>query len=291
MDVVDLVTELGGVARPRELPVDRVDLEAAVSCGRLERDARGLYVLPQVAESVRAAHRVGGHLCLLSAALHRGWKVKRQPDRPQVAVSRGRKLAPQRRAGLDLLRVELDATQVEGIITSAEVTLEHCLRRLPFDEALAVADSALREGFGEDGMRRLAERVRGPGARQVRQVCGVASGLAANPFESVLRAICLEVPGLAVVPQVDLGGARPDLVDQRLRLVLEADSFEWHGGREALVRDARRYNRLVVEGWIVLRFSYEDVMFHPERVRRTLVRAVALAELLKEQAARPRAAA
>lgn len=291
MDVVDLVTELGGVARPRELPVDRVELEAAVSCGRLERDARGLYVLPQVGESVRAAHRVGGQLCLLSAALHRGWKVKRQPDRPQIAVSRGRKLTPRRRAGLDLLRVELDATQVEGVVTSAEVTLEHCLRRLPFDEAMAVADSALREGFGEEGLRGLADRVRGPGARQVRRVCAAASGLAANPFESVLRAICLDVPGLVVVPQVDLGGARPDLVDQRLRLVLEADSFEWHGGREALVRDSRRYNRLVVEGWIVLRFSYEDVMFHPERVRSTLVRAVALAELLKEQAGRPRAAA
>jgi hypothetical protein len=37
-----------------------------------------------------------------------------------------------------------------------------------------------------------------------------------------------------------------------------------------------------VAGWIVLRFSYEDVMFHPEQVREILVAAVGLAELLSE---------
>ena len=73
-----------------------------------------------------------------------------------------------------------------------------------------------------------------------------ASPLAANPFESVLRSICDDVPGLRVRPQVEIHDphflGRPDLVDDELRLVLEADSFEWHGGRAALARDASRYN-------------------------------------------------
>jgi very-short-patch-repair endonuclease len=55
--------------------------------------------------------------------------------------------------------------------------------------------------------------------------------------------------------------ARPDLVDEDLRLVLEADSFEWHGDRVALRDDARRYDLMVVNGWRVLRFAWEDVMF------------------------------
>lgn len=59
-------------------------------------------------------------------------------------------------------------------------------------------------------------------------------------------------------------------------MVLEADSFEWHGRRDQLRRDARRYDQLVVDGWLVLRFSWEDVMFDPEFVRDVLVRAVAL---------------
>ena len=38
----------------------------------------------------------------------------------------------------------------------------------------------------------------------------------------------------------------------------------------------------LVAGWLVLRFSYEDVMFRPDEVCEVLVAAVALAELLTE---------
>ena len=76
--------------------------------------------------------------------------------------------------------------------------------------------------------------------------------------------------------------ARPDFVDVSLRIVLEADSFEWHGGRAQLSADARRYDLLVVNGWLVLRFSYEHVMGQPEFVHRVLVAAVDLARMLNE---------
>ena len=69
--------------------------------------------------------------------------------------------------------------------------------------------------------------------------------------------------------------ARPDLVDEDLRLVLEADSFEWHGDRVALRDDARRYDLMVVNGWRVLRFAWEDVMFDQAWVREVLTAAVA----------------
>lgn len=69
---------------------------------------------------------------------------------------------------------------------------------------------------------------------------------------------------------------RCDLADADLGVVLEADSFEWHGDRAALRRDTRRYNAMVINGWLVLRFSWEDVMFHPEWVRAVIVSAVAL---------------
>ena len=93
--------------------------------------------------------------------------------------------------------------------------------------------------------------------------------------------IALTVPGLRVEPQRLITSVnpwvRPDLVDEDLRIVIEADSFAWHGDRAALRRDARRYDQLVVDGWIVLRFSWEDVMFDPEWVRSVMVAAVELA--------------
>ena len=114
----------------------------------------------------------------------------------------------------------------------------------------------------------------------MRRVAAEADGDAANPFESVLRAVARDVPGLHVQPQrlvvTERSNVRPDLVDVELGVILEADSFEWHGDRRALRRDARRYNLLVVDGWIVLRFAWEDVMFDQEYVRDVLVAVVSL---------------
>ena len=57
------------------------------------------------------------------------------------------------------------------------------------------------------------------------------------------------------------GQFRVDLADEQRRIVIEADSFSWHGDRAALDRDCRRYDELVRAGWTVLRFSWEQVMF------------------------------
>jgi len=120
--------------------------------------------------------------------------------------------------------------------------------------------------------------MRGRGTPGARQVAATADERAANPFESVLRAIAREVPGLEVRPQASLwhGGiflGRPDLVDREHRIVLEADSFSWHGDRAALAHDCRRYDEMVFAGWLVLRFAYEQVMGEPAWVRRILVAA------------------
>ena len=82
-----------------------------------------------------------------------------------------------------------------------------------------------------------------------------------------------------MAPQVWVNDTdRSDLVDVSLRIIVEAESFRWHGGSDELQRDARRYNRMIVDGWIVLRFSYDDVMKDPDHVRQVLISAVALAQ-------------
>ena len=69
-------------------------------------------------------------------------------------------------------------------------------------EALAVADSARRhDDLGDTDVVRLLRRDLPP---RVRRVLEHATPLAANPFESVLRAILVEA-GIAVVPK---GSAR-----------------------------------------------------------------------------------
>jgi hypothetical protein len=211
--------------------------------------------------------------------------VKAVPAHPQIAVAKGRKLSAGQMRGVEIHRLALRGDDVDGITTSADRTLVDCLRLLPPDRALAVADSALRGGMTKAHARAVARDVRGPNAVRVRRLVERASADAANPFESVLRFIADSVRGLGVRPQVSLRRllasgrstllGRPDLVDERLRIVIEADSFEWHGRRPALVKDARRYNGFSADGWLVLRFAWEDVMFDEAYVRSVLEAAVA----------------
>ena len=281
MHVVEVLAQLGGVASRRALveATSRAQVDRALATGDIVADARGRYALPAADEALRAANRLHAVASHLSAALLWGWEVKGPPARPHVTVGRRRRLEPRQRRGVVLHWADLSPDEVSGLLTSKRRTLTDCLRSLPFDEGLTVADSALRhEDETDSGLLALARTVRGPGARAVRRVAALASGLAANPFESGLRAIAEQVPGLNVRPQVPIGDpvllGTPDLVDADLGIVLEADSFAWHGDRRALRRDTRRYDSFVVAGWLVLRFSYEDVMGDPEWVAEILTAAV-----------------
>jgi very-short-patch-repair endonuclease len=288
---------MGGIASRGALirATSRAEVDRALRDGRIRPVGHGRYAAPGVDDGIALAHGMNGVLSLSSAALFHGWEVKAVPVLPHVLVPRKRKVPAHWRSRVELHRGDLCPDDVSaGIATSRELTLEQCLRSLPDDEALAVADSALRRGE-QATLRRVVASVRGSGSAKVRRIGASARGEAANPFESVLRAICLGVPGLAVEPQVVISSptcwARPDLVDRRLGLVLEADSFEWHGHRAALAKDARRYNLLVADGWRVLRFAWEDVMFAPDQVRAVLVRVVGLVDPRTEVPARWRTAA
>ena len=297
MTVAEWLRELGGIATRGTLLrlVPRSELESALASGEVTRIARGRYALPDNDGASQAAAALSGVLCLTSAALRHGWAVKSVPSRPHVSVAKSRKIAPERSRGVNLHRANLAPGQREGGVTDVVTTLRDCLRSLPFDEALTIADSALREGVGQTLLRATVDGAAGPGAPQMRRVAELANPLAANAFESVLRAISCDVPGLTLRPQVLISEGRswvrPDLVDERLRIVAEADSFEWHGKRSALARDARRYNLLVIDGWLVLRFAWEDVMHDQEYVQHVLLGVTALAERLTKVPARRRRAA
>ncbi|WP_148046761.1 hypothetical protein [Nocardioides pocheonensis] len=296
MHPVDALHRLGGVATYGALAAltGRRGLEAGMQAGDVVKDARGRYALPAADQAKRAAHALSGVVSHLSAALHWGWEVKTIPTRPHVTIPRNRNLRAAAREVAHPHWARLDAHEVIDGVTTRDRTLVDCLRTLPFDEALAVADSAMRHGDATAAhLGLLAAGLAGPGAERGRKVARCADGAAANPFESVLRAISLDVPGLAFRPQLRITApgffARPDLVDPDLRAVAEADSNTWHNGSRAqLRRDCRRYTGLVVRGWWVTRFAWEDVMFEPDYVGRELGLLVTRARERAQPASRRR---
>jgi very-short-patch-repair endonuclease len=287
---VDALNRLGGVASYRALRglCTRASIDRCVESGDVLRTGRGRYALAVVGDAVRIAHATSGVVSHLSAALHLGWEVKTPPDRVHVTVPRGRRTTTLLRTRCVPHRAPLTRRDVDGLVTTPERTLVDCLRTLPEDEGLCVADSALRHRtITYQQLELLVADIRGPGADRARRVARLADRRAANPFESVLRHLCLQVPGLDVVPQLDIVGpdfvVSPDLVDAGLGVAIEADSQRWHNSSRAqLRRDCRRYTALVVRGWLVVRFAWEDVMFEPDYVLEELAGLVATARRLPQ---------
>jgi very-short-patch-repair endonuclease len=279
VDVVSAVERMGGMATRAGLirATSRADVDRALRHRDVVRVGQGRYALPVVDAAASLAFRVNGHLSLTSAALHHGWDVKSVPAKPHVIFPRNRNVPKAWRAEVMLHRGDLGPDDVSGMATNRELTLLQCLRMLPDDEALTIADSALRHGEAAT-LRRVLAQVEGAGSAKVRRIGLQADARAANPFESVTRAICLQVPGLEVTPQLVLSTdhywACPDLVDRHRKLVVECESYEWHGNRKGFLKDIRRYTLLSADGWTVLRFTWDDVMFRADWVREVLVRAV-----------------
>jgi very-short-patch-repair endonuclease len=240
------------------------ELRRALAKGEIVRVGRGRYALPDQNAAREAAAAVGGVLSHLSAAVELGLAVLHRPDAVHVTVPRAahRTAVP----GVVLHRADLASEDRTRRSTTWLRTVLDCAATLPFAEALAVADSALREGLvrREDLLDAAQER-RGPGAPRARRVAGAADGDAANPFESTLRAGLLDAGITGFIPQQPVllvTGARAhvDLGDPRRRIALEADGFQYHGTRRALRDDCRRYDEIVRAGWIVLRFAWEHVV-------------------------------
>lgn len=278
MDAVPALERLGGVARTADLRrlTSRAKLRRAARRGDVVRVARGRYALPTAQDGLQAAARLTAVLSHRSAAAYWGWELKTPPPVPELTVPRNRNVPFDKRLGVQVVWAALRPDEVvDGIVTSRERTVIDCIRTLPFDEALAVADSALRHRvITRAQLIWLAGKVRGKGAAQARRVARLASEKAANPFESALRAITYRVVAIVMEPQVwlELDGMRlrPDLLDRRRRLILEAESFEWHGKRLSLTRDCVRYNAFTLAGYVVLRFSWEQVMLEPAYVEACL---------------------
>jgi very-short-patch-repair endonuclease len=285
---------MGGVADAGRIIAvsSRRRLRTALRRGEIVRDVRGNYALPTAQAAFRAANRLNGVVSHASAAAHYGWEMKNPPARQTVTVPRNRKVSAERRQGVDVKwrNVPFEHVTWEGV-TSKAWTVMDCAKTMPFDEALAIADSAMRHGdVTRAQLLLVAQQVPSTGRAACLRVALAADGRAANPFESVLRAIALDVPGLDVEPQVVISEngfvGRPDLVDRRRRVALEADSFEFHGRRKALKRDCERYNALVLCGWVVLRFTWEHVMLNPEYVAACL-RLIATGRGPQQRAALP----
>jgi hypothetical protein len=223
VDPLEALEELGGVATTRQLVTlsSARRLRAAIQAGVVVRVGRGRFRTQDADRALKRAAELRGMASHLSAAQIHGWEMPYAPSIPWVTVPRSRQVPKERRAVV----VWADLSDESGFVTGKLRTVLDCGRRCEFVVALSIADSAIRCGdVDAETFVRAAGQIRGKGAAQVRRVAEHASGLAANAFESALRAIALQA-GLDARPQVAIttGGVEihPDVVDVARRVVPE----------------------------------------------------------------------
>lgn len=253
---------LRGRAWRRLLPDVFVSADAPID-HRLWCDAVALLLPPRAA--------VAG----LSAAYL--WGVNLLPPEAPVTVL----LPPERRMRqhprIAVIRSPLPADDVArfaGLPVTTPVRTAFDLGRHPprVDAVIAVDALLHRRVVKLDRLEAYARRHPGwPGAPLLREVLGLAEPLTESPMETRLRLVI-----------VDGGLPRPvaqyDIVDERGRFLARSDlaypealiAIEYEGDhhreRGAFQRDVARYNALRATGWLVLRFTAEDVLRNPYRV-------------------------
>ena len=75
--------------------------------------------------------------------------------------------------------------------------------------------------------------------------------------------------------------AEPDFAYPKFKIIIEVDGYDAHGSPRALQVDLARQNQLVLRGWTILRFTWNDVTRRPTYVAdqiRQVLRAVSVAK-------------
>lgn len=285
VDLISHVTIMGG-ACTRAAVVERCGRAAvddALRGGVLVRVARGRYALSTATAAVTAAATLGGVLSMRSAAQRHGWGQKLVPERPDVTFPRTHHLPPDARRLVVPHWSDIAPEDIVDGATGIRRTLIDCMRMLPLEESVPIVNSALRAGdVTLTELRAIARSMKGRGRARAMGVAAMATARPVNPYESTLYAIASTVPGLNVKPQLpirisDTTVRHPDLVDPDLGIVIEAESFAWHGETAALTRDCVRYNAFTTHGWLVVRFSWYQVMFETAYVLEVLADVVTVA--------------
>lgn len=170
-------------------------------------------------------------------------------------------------SGIPATRVERTLVDLAAVVSDNEVELavEAALRKgLTTVERVAAQLGSPRPGVAR--LRKVLDR-RGPG----------------RPTGSELEVLFLQVLRAAGVPdpvrqfEVRVGGERYflDISYPDRRLFIELDGRETHEGAAAFQRDRTKQNDLVVLGWTVLRFTWEDVTERPDAVVAIMFQMVA----------------
>ncbi len=163
---------------------------------------------------------------------------------------------------------------VRAVVDSASV--------LTGDELEATVDAVIRQRLATvDSLNRQIERIGTSGRKGLGTLARLLADrdVSARVPESAINRLVGQLLVDAGLPRpvyelvIRTGGrfvARADLAYPEARLAIECDSERWHRTRRAFVADPRRRNRMLVAGYRVLSFTWDDYATRPDEIVATV---------------------
>lgn len=216
---------------------------------------QGAYALPGAPAAVVRAYECRALLTCVSAAPFYGLWVLHQPDPLHLTETAA--------SGAVIHRVRPKARDAILPVVSLADALCHAALCLPELEALVMIESATSSGaVALDFLRRRLAGNRNGAARSVVDLVERGSD---SPLETVAR-VLFRRAGIHTETQADLAGI--GIVDFLLEgfLIIEIDGLAFHLEPRRYKKDRARDRRAIAEGYLLLRYHYEDVVHHPERM-------------------------
>ncbi|BCJ64428.1 DUF559 domain-containing protein [Polymorphospora rubra] len=226
----------------------------------------------------------GAAICGLSAAYL--WGVRLLDRQSPVSVVLPGTYRPRRQERVVVSYYRLPASDVTRFadlsVTTPARTAFDLGRLMPRVEAVVAVDALLaRRLVRLDTLAGyLAAHPPCPGIRQLRQVLAIAEPLSESPMETRLRLVLVDGGAPRPAAQFEVHDSqgrfvgRVDLAYPQWRIAIEYEG-DHHREQARFRRDVARLNDLRACGWLVLRFTADDVLRHPDRVIALVFRAIA----------------
>lgn len=260
MSVATYLVSRSGTATAADIAragFSRHRISAAVADGTIVRIRRGQYGLPQDSSAYRAARELRGLLTCLSAAP--GYGLWTLVPAESMHLSLGHRAAPPGAVAHGRCRHPRHPwLPVAGL---ADVLI-HALHCLPELEALVMVQCAV--GRGDISLAFLGSKVGGNRNGRARSVLDLVIPRADSLLE-VLANTTFHRAGLHIRRHVEIPGVgEVDFLIEGI-LVVETDG-ESHLQPRQVKKDRGRNNATMVAGYLFLRFGYDFVVHHPERM-------------------------
>jgi len=195
------------------------------------------------------------------------------------------------RAGIIMHRTctmaEVDVETIDGIpctsLARTLLDLAEALDRRGLERALDRAEQlrlldmrALDDVLALNSTRRGAQRLRSVLGEHYAG-CTITKTQIEERFVQICRRAGLPQPEVNVWLAIPGEQWQVDFLWRPERLVVETDGHATHGTRQAFERDRQRDQRLMVEGWRVVRFTWRQITDEPQYVAATLRRLLTAA--------------